>query len=132
MLVAAAGGGLVTVLARQNVAARKGHPDTLSPAEAALAVATPAAVASPPVPPAATDLLRLAELRRAEQDVDGAIRLYLRAETAEPRLAEIQKKLALCYQQKGDTARAADRYRRYLATEPRDADEVRAILETLR
>jgi Tfp pilus assembly protein PilF len=80
----------------------------------------------------AEDLLEQAELRRAEQDVDGAIRLYLRAEAADPGLAEVQKKLALCYQLKGDTDRAAERYRMYLATEPRDADKVRAILETLR
>jgi hypothetical protein len=43
----------------------------------------------------------------------------------------VQKKLALCYQLKGDTRRAADRYRRYLATRPADAERVRAILSTL-
>jgi Tfp pilus assembly protein PilF len=64
--------------------------------------------------------------------VDAAIRLYLEAEAADPELAEIQKKLALCYQLKGDTRRAAERYRRYLATGPDDADSVRAILSTLR
>jgi Tfp pilus assembly protein PilF len=64
--------------------------------------------------------------------VDGAIRLLLRAERADPSLAEIHKKLALCYQQKGDTARARARYRRYLETQPEDADRVRAILSTLR
>jgi Tfp pilus assembly protein PilF len=64
--------------------------------------------------------------------VDAAIRLYLRAEQADPTLAEIQKKLALCYQLKGDTRRAAERYRRYLATDPPDADRVRAVLSTLR
>jgi Tfp pilus assembly protein PilF len=64
--------------------------------------------------------------------VDGAIELYLRAEAADPRLADVQKKLALCYQLKGDTRRAAERYRRYLATGPQDADRVRAILSTLR
>jgi Tfp pilus assembly protein PilF len=64
--------------------------------------------------------------------VDGAIRLYLRAEEADPSLAEVHKKLALCYQLKGDTRRAAERYRRYLATDPADADRVRAVLSTLR
>ncbi len=63
--------------------------------------------------------------------MDGAIPLYLAAETADPGLAEIQKKLALCYQLKGDRRRAAERYRRYLATGPDDADRVRAILATL-
>lgn len=77
-------------------------------------------------------LYRRAEGRRAEQDVDGAIELYLAAEAADPRLPEVQKKLALCYQLKGDTRRAAERYRRYLATDPDDADRVRAILPTLR
>jgi hypothetical protein len=80
----------------------------------------------------AQGLYRKAEARRAAQDVDGAIRLYLRAEAADPALAEVQKKLALCYQLKGDTRRAAERYRRYLATRPPDAAKVRAILETLR
>jgi serine/threonine-protein kinase len=77
-------------------------------------------------------LLRRAEARRADQDVNGAIRLYLEAEDAAPDLAEIQKKLALCYQLKGDTRRAAERYRRYLDTDPDDAERVRAILSTLR
>jgi tetratricopeptide (TPR) repeat protein len=80
----------------------------------------------------AEELFRRAEQRRAEQDVDGAIRLYLRAEAADPSLAEVQKKLALCYQLKGDTGRAAERYRRYLEADPPDAEKVRAILETLR
>ena len=48
-----------------------------------------------------------------------------------PALAEAQKKLALCYQLKGDRRRATERYRRYLATNPPDADRVRAILGTL-
>jgi serine/threonine protein kinase len=222
MIVAAAGGGVVTVLARQSVAARKGHPDTISPAESATATpptnpvlpesghpepgsaapgagvvpgtghpepgsaapgaavvpetghpepgsAAPAAeivpeaghrepgavvpgaevVAEPshreasgsavPAPrrvrpsrDQAAALFRRAEGRRAEQDVDGAIRLYLQAEAADPSLAEVQKKLALCYQLRGDTARAAERYRRYLATDPDDASKVRSILESLR
>jgi tRNA A-37 threonylcarbamoyl transferase component Bud32 len=191
MVLAVAGGGLVTVLARQNVAARKGHPDTIAPAEAApstasQAVPTPTptatepatptptepappiptepptpppavAPAPPPVRPAAAapartgkprpaaarppgpspreraeDLFRRAEQRRAEQDVPGAIRLYLQAESADPSLAEVQKKLALCYQLQGDVDRAAERYQRYLDTDPPDGEKVRAILETLR
>jgi eukaryotic-like serine/threonine-protein kinase len=82
-------------------------------------------------PARAQKLFKQAEARRAAQDVDGAITLYLAAEAADPAIAEIQKKLALCYQLKGDTQRAAERYRRYLATEPGDADRVRAILTTL-
>jgi hypothetical protein len=189
MGVAVAGGGAVTVLARRSVAERKGHPDTISPAEAgASAFPTPTASPSPqPSPPlrggeggqatpgklpaadggegdrgtprklpaadggergqetprklpaaatkrdraAAASLYRRAEARRAEQDVDGAIALYLAAEVADPGLAEVQKKLGLCYQLKGDTRRAASRYRRYLATRPADAERVRAILSTL-
>ncbi len=77
-------------------------------------------------------LVRRAEARRADQDVNGAIKLYLEAESADPGMAEIHKKLALCYQLKGDTRRAAERYRRYLATDPDDAERVRAILSTLR
>jgi len=106
---------------------------------------TAQAAGSPPVPAPrktaavsrrdrekAQALYRKADARRAEQDVDGAIRLYLAAEAADPGLAEVQKKLALCYQLKGDRRRAAERYRRYLATDPDDADRVRAILSTLR
>jgi Tfp pilus assembly protein PilF len=58
--------------------------------------------------------------------------MYLRAERADPSLAEVHKKLALCYQQKGDTARARARYRRYLESAPEDAERVRRILGTLR
>jgi serine/threonine protein kinase len=76
-------------------------------------------------------LFRKAEGRRASQDVDGAIRLYLAALDADPSLAEAEKKLALCYQLKGDTRRAAARYERYLATHPPDAAKVRAILGAL-
>jgi hypothetical protein len=167
VVVAAAGGGAVTFLAREKVAGRRGHPDTISPAQAQAAppavvpaaTATPTATATPnptstsnptptptsianPTPrkvaaaakrdPAkALALYRKGEARRAEQDIDGAIKLYLAAESSDPRLADVQKKLALCYQLKGDTRRAADRYRRYLATRPADAERVRAILSTL-
>ncbi|HET8540922.1 MAG TPA: serine/threonine-protein kinase [Anaeromyxobacter sp.] len=185
MALAIAGGGTVAFLARERVAERRGHPDTVAPAQAgvppapaatppaaptatppATATATPTPPATPPAtatPTAAAPatapatptrtptptrtapapkvsrrdrekaqaLFRKAEARRAAQDVDGAIKLYLAAEAADPGLAELQKKLALCYQLKGDRRRAAERYRRYLATEPDDADRVRAILATL-
>jgi tRNA A-37 threonylcarbamoyl transferase component Bud32 len=171
VVVAAAGGGAVTFFARQSVAARKGHPDTISPAQteaanpattaASTATATPTPsptptpTATPSPTPTATStstattakrtpaaaprrdrakalaLFRKGEARRAGQDVDGAIQLYLAAEAADPGLAEVQKKLGLCYQLKGDTRRAAERYRRYLATSPADAERVRAVLSTL-
>jgi serine/threonine protein kinase len=173
MAVALAGGGAIAALGRKRVAERRGHPDTVPPAQVR-ASATPAPPATPattaptstPTPPStpsptptspsisisnepapaaprrassprrhparARKLYARAEVRRAEQDVDGAIELYLAAEAADPALAEVQKKLALCYQLKGDRRRAAERYRRYLATDPDDADRVRAILSTLR
>ncbi len=157
--LAVAGGGAIAVLGRRSVEARKGHPDTIAPAQAVVATATatatptPTPTATPTLTPTATPnstatpaepaapardprraqkLFKQAEARRAAQDVDGAIRLYLAAEAADPGLAEVHKKLALCYQLKGDTRRAAERYRRYLATDPSDADRVRAILTTLR
>jgi len=83
-------------------------------------------------PAKALALYKKGEARRADQDVDGAIKLYLAAESLDPDLADAQKKLALCYQLKGDTRRAADRYRRYLATRPADAERVKAILSTLK
>jgi len=86
---------------------------------------------APPDRTRALALFKRAESRRAEQDVDGAIQLYLAAEAADPGLADVHKKLGLCYQLKGDARRAAERYRRYLATGPADAARVRAILATL-
>jgi tetratricopeptide (TPR) repeat protein len=68
---------------------------------------------------------------RGQQDLDGAIQAYLAAEAADPSLAEVQKKLGLCYQQRGEDQLAAARYRRYLATNPADAAKVQAILSTL-
>ncbi len=218
VVLAVAGGGAVAFLGRQSVAERKGHPDTVSPAQAQAAVQLPAPAtataaipavtaltASATIPAAATAtatatsdhpersaadggaeskgttsttattttttttdatpietatpaptkrakvasakkapaaaakrdpakalvLYKKAETRRADQDIDGAIRLYLAAEASDADLAEVQKRLALCYQLKGDTRRAADRYKRYLATRPPDAERVRAILSTL-
>jgi tRNA A-37 threonylcarbamoyl transferase component Bud32 len=79
----------------------------------------------------AAALFKQAEARRAAQDVDAAIPLYLAALEADPKFAEVQKKLAVCYQLKGDRKRAAERYRRYLASNPPDADRVIMILSTL-
>jgi tetratricopeptide (TPR) repeat protein len=89
------------------------------------------AAAPEPAPARAKNLFRRAEARRSAGKIDGAIRLYLAAEDADPSLAEVHKKLAVCYQLKGDRARAAQRYRRYLETQPEDADKVRLILATL-
>jgi tRNA A-37 threonylcarbamoyl transferase component Bud32 len=97
---------------------------------AAIPKKAPASVAKRD-PAKALALYKKGEARRAGQDIDGAIKLYLAAESSDPNLADVQKKLALCYQLKGDTRRAADRYRRYLATAPPDAERVRAILSTL-
>jgi serine/threonine-protein kinase len=80
----------------------------------------------------ALELYERAEAKRADQDPGGAIKLYLAAEAADPSLVQVHKKLGLCYQMKGDNKRAAERYRRYLASNPEDADKVRAILATLR
>jgi tRNA A-37 threonylcarbamoyl transferase component Bud32 len=82
-------------------------------------------------PARAAALFKRAEAKRGAQDVNGAIPLYLAALEADPSLVEVHKKLALCYQLKGDRKRAAERYRRYLATNPPDADRVRIVLSTL-
>jgi serine/threonine-protein kinase len=99
---------------------------------------TPAVAQTPRAPAlprrgreAALASYRQAEQRRAAQDVDGAIPLYLAALQADPTLADANKKVALCYQLKGDTQRAVEHYRRYLATNPPDAEKVRAVLTTL-
>jgi tetratricopeptide (TPR) repeat protein len=65
-------------------------------------------------------------------ETEAAIALYLQAEQADPGLAEIQKKLGQCYQLVGDIPRARDRYRRYLATAPPDADRIKTSLDMLR
>ena len=102
--------------------------------------ATPAKVTPPPRktaaaakrdPEKALALYKKGEAKRSNQDFDGAIKLYLAAEASDPELADVQKKLGLCYQLKGDTKKAADRYRKYLASKPPDADRVKAILSTL-
>ncbi|HET6921971.1 MAG TPA: protein kinase [Anaeromyxobacteraceae bacterium] len=105
----------------------RGHPDSAKTArgEGARRSATPDRVR-------ALALYQQAEARRAEQDAARAIQLYLAAEAADPSMYQVHKKLALCYQLQGDSRRAAERYRRYLAHDPEDADKVRAILATLR
>jgi hypothetical protein len=103
-------------------------------------VTTTVARPSPPRPPPAqgpgrkaqaADLIKKGDGLRAGGDVDGAIKAYLAAESADPALPTLQKKLAVCYQQQGDTASARTRYQRYLATDPPDAAKVKLILETL-
>jgi Flp pilus assembly protein TadD len=83
-------------------------------------------------PKRAKVLFDQAEAKRRNMDTSGAIALYLRAEQADPGLAEIHKKLGQCYQLEGDIPRARDRYRKYLATGPPDADKIKASLEMLR
>jgi tetratricopeptide (TPR) repeat protein len=80
----------------------------------------------------AHDLVRRGDALRAGGDLDGAIRAYLAAEATGAKLPALQKKLAVCYQQQGDTREAMARYQRYLATDPPDAARVRLILEGLR
>jgi len=85
-----------------------------------------------PDPARARALFEQAEERRKAMDAQGAIALYLKAERADPGLAEVHKKLGQCYQLVGDIPRARERYRRYLAAGPPDADRVRASLDLLR
>jgi hypothetical protein len=150
MAAAVAGGGAVVVVVKLTP-----HPSTSSPTPSPTPVVRPSPSPDPapsptptPTPeptgtstgsdtPAGKDpgraaaLFKKADALRARQDVDSAIPLYLAALAADPSLAEAHKKLALCYQLKGDRRKAADRYRRYLATDPPDADRVRIILGTL-
>ena len=79
----------------------------------------------------AHELIKKGDALRSSGDLEGAIKVYLAAEAADPALPAPQKKLAVCYQQQGDTRAARERYRRYLATDPPDAAKVRMILETL-
>ena len=109
-------------------------------AEPPASQALPPAAASAPGRPArpgpvrrahARELVKRGDALRSNGDVEGAIRAYLAAETADPASPAIQKKLAVCYQQLGDTRAARERYRRYLVTDPPDAAKVRLILDTL-
>jgi tetratricopeptide (TPR) repeat protein len=83
-------------------------------------------------PDAARGYMKEADALRSQLDCNGAIPLYLAAEAADPQLAEVQKKLAICYQSIGDTKKAVKRYQRYLKTDPDDAEKVKLILSTLR
>ena len=112
------------------------EPPPAPPPDAAKASPRPARPAAHPAatgrdPAKAMALLRKAEAHRARQEVEAAIPLYLAALEADPSLAEAHKKVALCYQIKGDPERAVLHYKRYLASDPPDADRVRAILGTL-
>jgi tetratricopeptide (TPR) repeat protein len=107
------------------------------PVAAPAAVPAPAAATTPTATPArdpgrAKALFAQAEDRRKAMDTDAAVRLYLRAEEADPELHEVHKKLGQCYQLLGDIPRARERYRRYLASSPPDADRIRASLDMLR
>jgi tetratricopeptide (TPR) repeat protein len=108
------------------------HPERRAEGPESRETATPT-----PTPKRAPDrsrartLLARGDAARGQADLDGAIQAYLAAEAADPSLAELQKKLALCYQQQGKDKEAAARYRRYLATNPPDAAKVRTILTTL-
>jgi tetratricopeptide (TPR) repeat protein len=82
-------------------------------------------------PAKALALYKKGQARQSEQDIDGAIKLYLAAEAIDPDLAEVQKRLGVCYQLQGQTKKAASRYRKYLATQPADAERVKVILSTL-
>jgi len=128
-------------------------PPELAPAPKAVVTApapSPAPVADRPAPavsappPAARpqqrgparraqahELVKKGDGLRADGDVEGAIKAYLAAESVDPALPALQKKLAVCYQQQGDTRAAKARYQRYLATDPPDAAKVRLILENL-
>jgi len=115
-------------------------PPSPDPASAARPTATPGAAPTPaalPPRPArdaqkARALFDRAEARRREMDAVGAIALYLEAEKADPQLADLHKKLGQCYQLLGDIPRARERYQKYLASGPADADAVRSALDLLR
>lgn len=83
-------------------------------------------------PDAARGYIKQADGLRAQLDCKSAIPLYLAAEAADPTIAEVQKKLAICYQSIGDTRKAVRRYERYLKSDPEDAEKVKLILSTLR
>ncbi len=121
--------GVAEVVAPEAVHVERDAADEAAPSRRAKKVASAAPARRDPAK--AVALFKKAEARRGDQDIDGAIKLYLAAEASDSDLADVQKKLALCYQLKGDTRRAAARYRRYLATRPPDAERVKAILSTL-
>ena len=116
----------------QTVPAPSPEPVAARPAPAP--APPPAARAQPRGPgqrARAHELVKKGDGLRSGGDVEGAIKAYLAAESIDPALPALQKKLAVCYQQQGDTVAAKERYRRYLATDPPDAAKVRMILENL-
>jgi serine/threonine-protein kinase len=154
MVLALLGGGAIVLLVKKGPqernfareqdgktvatqAAPSARPEPLPPPAQPEPARPPAPAPTEPAkapvhdPAKAAALFQKAEERRGHEQVDAAIPLYLQALEADPSLADAQKKLGLCYQLKGDRKRAAERYRRYLATNPPDADRVRAILGTL-
>jgi serine/threonine-protein kinase len=117
---------------------------TATPTPTPIETATPTPTPEPPPkvttpkkvpvrhdPAKALALYKKGQAKQSEQDIDGAIKLYLAAEASDPGLAEVQKRLGVCYQLRGDTKKAASRYRKYLATQPVDAERVKVILSTL-
>jgi tRNA A-37 threonylcarbamoyl transferase component Bud32 len=131
-------------------------PPLASPAPAdpaPAAAATPPPAVEPPAPPKppeagpkkggdkrvarldparAKSLLAQGNGLRAAGDCKGAIGLYQQAETADPGLAEVQKRMALCYQMLGEKDAAVRHFKKYLATDPDDAAKVQSIVETLK
>jgi tetratricopeptide (TPR) repeat protein len=134
LALAVAGGGSIVLLVQRTARERAARFREATAESRGTAPPAPAATPVPASFPArarALDLCARAEARRAARDLDGAIRLYLAAEEADPGLAEIQERLGDCYRLRGDRRQAAERYRRYLATGPADADRVRANLSTV-
>jgi tRNA A-37 threonylcarbamoyl transferase component Bud32/tetratricopeptide (TPR) repeat protein len=117
--------GSVPAASQAELAAPQAEPPPAAPARPGPSRPVPARRAH------AQELVKKGDALRSNGDVDGAIRAYLAAEAAAPALPAVQKKLAVCYQQQGDTRAARERYRRYLASDPPDAAKVRLILETL-
>jgi serine/threonine-protein kinase len=108
---------------------------TATPTPTANPVPPPAPTARPPArrdPAKARALFAQAEEKRRALETEAAIKLYLRAEQADPDLHEVHKKLGQCYQLVGDIPRAREQYRRYLASRPADADKIQASLDLLR
>jgi len=122
--------GSVPAASRAEPAAPQAELPTAAPAQVHPARPSPARP-GPARRVQAQELVKKGDVLRSSGDVEGAIRAYLAAETVAPALPAIQKKLAVCYQQQGDTGAARERYRRYLASDPPDAAKVRLILETL-
>jgi tetratricopeptide (TPR) repeat protein len=71
--------------------------------------------------PVAVSILLKVESREARDDRSEYEALLSRATELEPRLTAAQLRLALFYTERNDSAKAIDRYRRIVATEPQNA-----------